>query len=94
MDTSAPTRGRHVVFGIYGAAVVIAGLFGYALGYVLQPNIDGHAGSLGPVTFALTPLNLAVYGMVMVGLMLGVLLLLVSYVARFDDATPTTVEER
>ncbi|GGL30903.1 hypothetical protein GCM10009037_13320 [Halarchaeum grantii] len=90
---SFATGGRRVVFTIYGAAVAIAGLFGYALGYVIQPNLlDGHVGSLGPVTFALTPLNLAIYGMVMVGAMLGVLLLLVSYVSRFDDATPVEVE--
>lgn len=72
---------------IYLVAVAIAGLFGYALGIVVGPNVlNGEAGALGPVTFSLTPLNLALYGVVMVAVTLGVFLLAVSVVARYDDA--------
>ncbi|GGM72998.1 VIT1/CCC1 family predicted Fe2+/Mn2+ transporter [Halarchaeum rubridurum] len=93
MRTLAFTAGRRVVYLMYVVAVAVSALFGYVLGYVVRPNVlDGTVGSLGPVTFALTPLNLAVYGAVMVGLSLGVLLALVSYVSRYDDATPADVE--
>lgn len=93
MSTFASTAGRRVVFLIYAVAVSVSALFGYVLGYVVQPNVlDGTAGSLGPITFALTPLNLAVYGAVMVGVSLGVVLALVSYASRYDDATPTDTE--
>lgn len=72
---------------IYLVAVAIAGLFGYALGIVVGPNVlNGEVGALGPVTFSLTPLNLALYGVVMVAVTLGVFLLAVSVVARYDDA--------
>lgn len=94
MSSSPPTAGRRVVLAIYGVAVVVAGLFGYALGLVIQPNLlNGHLGTLGPIVFELTPLNLAVYGMVMVGVTLGVLLLLVSYASRHDDVTAVDVEQ-
>ena len=88
MDPIARTHGRRVVFAIYATAVVVAGFFGYILGLVVQPNLKaGHVGSLGPVVFELTPLNLAIYGIVMVGLGLGVVLLLVSFASRYDDAS-------
>lgn len=93
MSTIASTAGRRVVFVIYAVAVAVSALFGYVLGYVVRPNVlDGTVGSLGPITFALTPLNLAIYGAVMVGLTLGVVLVLVSYVSQYDDATPTDVD--
>ncbi|GAA0300166.1 DUF7520 family protein [Halarchaeum salinum] len=93
MSTIASTAGRRVVFVIYAVAVAVSALFGYVLGYVVRPNVlDGTVGSLGPITFALTPLNLAIYGAVMVGLTLGVLLVLVSYASQYDDATPTDVD--
>ncbi|MFB6077407.1 MAG: hypothetical protein ABEJ80_00335 [Halarchaeum sp.] len=87
MRSLAPTAGRRVVLVIYLVAVAIAGLFGYALGIVVGPNVlNGEVGALGPVTFSLTPLNLALYGVVMVAVTLGVFLLAVSVVARYDDA--------
>ncbi|WP_020220914.1 DUF7520 family protein [Halarchaeum acidiphilum] len=92
MRTIASTAGRRVVLVIYAVAVIIAGLFGYVLGFVVRPNVlDGTVGSLGPITFALSPLNLAIYGAVMIGLTLGVLLLGVTYASRYDDATPMEV---
>jgi len=88
MDSLARTGGRRVVLVIYLIAVAVAGLFGYVLGFVIQPNLTaGHVGSLGPLVFELTPLNLAVYGVVMVGVPLGVVLLLVSVASRYDDAS-------
>ncbi|GGN19347.1 DUF7520 family protein [Halarchaeum nitratireducens] len=93
MSTLASIAGRRVVFLIAAVAVVVSALFGYILGYVVQPNaLDGTVGSLGPITFALTPLNLAIYGAVMVGLSFGVVLALVAYASRYDDATPADAE--
>lgn len=93
MSSASSTVGRRIVFIIYGIAVVVAGLFGYIVGFVIQPNINGHVGSLGPIVFELTPLNLAVYGIIMVGMSLGVGLLLVSYASRHEDTEAVTIEQ-
>jgi hypothetical protein len=80
-------RGSRVVATVYVAVVALAGAFGAAVG-VLLPAENGRniqqAGIAG-LEFAVTPLNFAIYGVVMVGIGLGILLLAVSLVSRFDD---------
>lgn len=82
---------------MYLAAVGVAGVFGYVLGIVVYGN-GGPAGplaggsspeygSIGPVVFELTPVNLAVFGVVAVGTMLGVGLAAIVYVSRQADAS-------
>lgn len=89
VETRTETAGRRVVGYLYAAAVGLAAGFGYLIGIVIQPNLDAnnaaHIGSLGPVTFALTPLNLAVYGAVMIGVLLGVFFLAAGYATRFES---------
>jgi len=92
VNFAALTTGRRVVLLVSATAVVVAALFGYVLGFVIQPNVHGHVGTLGPFVFELTPANLAVYGAVMVGVPFVVVLFLVSYVSRHDDVTPVDVD--
>lgn len=77
--------GQQIVVRLYVSIVVLAGVMGFVLGSIrpenLQPKLFG--------VFALppTPLGVAIYGLVTVGVGLGTLLALVMYVsARFDDA--------
>ncbi|MFB6129151.1 MAG: hypothetical protein ABEJ47_05235 [Halorhabdus sp.] len=87
MSKGSPIRGQRVIVGLYLGVVVIAGAMGAVLGATRPDVVD-------PVlfgVFALPPsaLGMAVYGMVTVGLGLGVLLTAVSYVAgRFDSHEP------
>ena len=77
---------------MYAGAVAVAGIFGYFLGVIVYgsggptgPLAEGPApqyGTFGPVTFELTPLNLALFGVVMVGTMLGVALVAIVYVSN------------
>ncbi|MFB6088080.1 MAG: cox cluster protein [Haloarculaceae archaeon] len=75
--------GERVVLAVYLTALAIAGLFGAIIGVIrpvaLDPVlffvIDLPANALGMVTF----------GVVTVGTLLGVLLLAVVFVSRYDD---------
>lgn len=76
------TPGRRVVFAIYTASIATAAVFGAILGFVLTGETGPAMGSFGPITFPLTPLNLAIFGTIMVGIMLTVGLLLVREASR------------
>ncbi|MCG1002417.1 MULTISPECIES: hypothetical protein [Halobacterium] len=91
------TRGRRVVLWMYVSAVAVAGLFGYVLGIIVYGDGGGPAGPLvegsgaaygavGPITFQLNPLNLAAFGVVSVGVLLGVGLAAIMYVSERADA--------
>nr|WP_208288561.1 hypothetical protein [Halobacterium sp. R2-5] len=82
---------------MYVSAVAVSGLFGYVLGVIVYGNGgpagplvegsgDAAAGSVGPITFQLTGPNLALFGMVSVGLLLGVGVLAIAYVSERADA--------
>lgn len=72
--------GRRVVLFIYVASIATAAMFGVVLGFLLDVQNGPGTAVFGPVTFPITPLTLAVFGAVMVGLVLTIGLLLV-YVA-------------
>ena len=85
--TSGPvggTPGRRVVFAIYAASIATAAVFGAVLGFMLQIQGDTPTGTFGPVSFPITPLTLALFGTVMVGLVLTVGLLLVRVASRYE----------
>jgi hypothetical protein len=86
--------GRRAVLTIYLISVSLAGLFGYILGAVVLPNAAqipvGTDARIGPLTFPLDGPSLAVYGMVSIGTLLGIGLLAVTVVSRYDDAEPGT----
>ncbi|WP_240318845.1 cox cluster protein [Halorussus rarus] len=73
--------GRTFVVGFYLVVVAITGAVGAALGAAGPADLTA-VKLLGLVEIAPTPLGLAVYGMVTVGLALGVPLALVVLVSR------------
>jgi hypothetical protein len=95
--SESETPGRRVVLWMYAGAVATAGVFGYVLGVIVYGGSGGPAGPLveggtpevgtvGPVVFELTPVNLAVFGVVSVGVMLGVGLAAIVFVSERADA--------
>ncbi|WP_135829123.1 DUF7520 family protein [Halorussus halobius] len=78
-------RGRSFVFVLYGVVVAITGVLGAVLG-AFGPDDLTSVALLGVVELRPTPLGLAAYGVVTVGLALGVPLVLVAYASRLDDA--------
>lgn len=82
---------------MYATAVGVAGLFGYVLGAIVYGNggpdgplVEGAAnpqyGEFGPVTFVLNGPNLALFGVLTVGVSLGVGLLAIQYVSNRADS--------
>lgn len=81
---------------MYVGAVASAGVFGYVLGAIVYGNggpggplTDGpqpQYGSVGPISFQLNGPNLAVFGVVAVGLLLGVGLAAIVYVSNRENA--------
>ena len=79
------TPGEQVVAGVYVVIVALAGVMGFVLGAIrpaeLQPEL------FGVIALPPTPFGVALYGMITVGVGLGVLLGAVIYVSkRTDDA--------
>lgn len=71
--------GRRVVVAIYAGLIAFAGTMGFILGVVVE---DLQAVALfGLIPIPPTPIGLAVYGAITIAVVLGVLLLLVIYVA-------------
>ncbi len=86
--SETPTRrgradysGRSVVFVIYLVAVGVAGVMGFLLGMV-GPDALRSVRLFFLIEMPPTPLGLAVYGMVTLATILGVLLLAVRFIAR------------
>lgn len=76
--------GPRVVIAVYLAVLGVAGAMGALLGYVNPRGMD-------PTLFFLidlpaTPLGMATFGVVTVGVGLGVFLLAVRYVSQFDES--------
>lgn len=78
-------RGRSFVVALYVVLVAFAGVIGAFLG-AFGPDDLTAVTLLGVVELRPTPVGLAVYGAVTVGLVLGVPLALVAYVSRRVDA--------
>ena len=82
-EEPAGTPGEKVVVAVYVIIVALAGVMGFVLGSIrpadLQPALFGFI-ALPPA-----PFGVALYGMVTVGVGLGVLLVLVIYISRRTD---------
>lgn len=77
--------GKRFVILVYIALVGVTGVFGYIIGLARPENLDPRL--LGVVSLPPTPAGVALYGMLTVALVLGVLLLGVNYVSqRYDTA--------
>ena len=77
-------RGNRVVLFVYVVIVVIAGVMGLVLGSARPDDLDPEL--FGFIQLPPTPVGTALYGMITVGVGLGVFLYLVVYVSRRYDA--------
>jgi len=78
------TAGDRVVVGVYLVIVALSGVMGFVLGAIRPTDLDPEL--FGFIALPPTPFGVAVYGMVTVGLGLGVLLGLVVVVSnRTED---------
>lgn len=87
MSDSASTArpGRRVIYVVYAVVVAIAGLMGFLIAVIRPEDLDPTL--FGFIDLPPTPVGMVVFGVVTVGLGLGVLLIAVSIVAdRLDDA--------
>lgn len=85
---SSRLQGRSLVVGLYVFIVTFAGVVGVLLG-AFGPDGMRPVHLFGVIEVQPTPLGLATYGIVTIGLFFGVLLSLIVFVAnRYDDAQP------
>jgi hypothetical protein len=74
-------RGSQVVIALYVLVVAVTGLTGYLLGSI-GPDGMRPVALFGLITLPPTPIGLAIYGVVTLGVGLGVALGLVVFVSR------------
>jgi len=80
------TSGRRVIKTMYVVTILVIGVFGYLIGLAIQPRLEELGVSsigVGPLMLSMSPLNLAVLGMVLVGSGLTVAFGLVALVSRY-----------
>jgi ABC-type transport system involved in cytochrome c biogenesis permease subunit len=83
MADTRTRRGNRVVVAVYLVIVAVAGVMGFVIGSIRPENLDPKF--LAVVDLPPTPVGMALYGMLTIAFVLGVLLLLVRYVAdRYD----------
>ncbi|MCY4730098.1 cox cluster protein [Natronomonas gomsonensis] len=80
-EGASPRGGNRIIIALYLIVVAVAGLMGGVIGSIGLRDLEA-VSFLGLVTFQPTPLGLALFGMLTIGTMLGVLLLLVVFVSR------------
>lgn len=83
-DVAGTFGGRRVVVGLYVVVVAVTGVLGAVLGAVGPEDLTS-VHLFGLLELRPTPLGLAVYGAVTVGVLLGALLALVAAVSRRAD---------
>jgi hypothetical protein len=85
MELPEVWEGQRFVVLLYGLLVALTGVFGYVIGTIRPENLDPKLFMV--IDLPPTPFGMAIYGMLTVGIVLGVLLLAVSYVAdEYDTA--------
>ena len=80
-ERSTARGGNRIIIALYFIVVAVAGLMGGVIGSIGLRDLEA-VSFLGVITFQPTPLGLALYGMLTIGTLLGVLLLLVVGVSR------------
>lgn len=77
--------GRRLVIALYLVVVAIAAFTGFLLGIIHPEGLDPEL--FGLVQLPPTPLGMALYGALTMGILLGAVLLAVSYVSeRYDES--------
>ncbi|QDX39660.1 hypothetical protein [Salarchaeum sp. JOR-1] len=82
------TSGRRVIQVMYVVTIAVVGVFGYLVGLAIQPRLMELGVSeigVGPLMLPVSPLNVAIIGMVLVGVGLTVAFGLVAVVSRYAD---------
>lgn len=91
MGVSSGLRGQRVVVGLYLIIVAFTGVAGYMTASVVDEINPPRF--LFLIEFPATPLGLAAFGALTIGLILGILLVAVTVVSEYaDDATPGSDE--
>jgi hypothetical protein len=83
-EEPAGRSGERVVVWLYVVIVALAGVMGFVLGSIRPENLEPEL--FGVVALPPTPLGVAIYGVVTIGIGLGVLLGLVVVVSRRTGA--------
>ncbi|WP_276272387.1 DUF7520 family protein [Haloarcula litorea] len=83
MSDARGMDGEKVVVRLYVLITLLAGVMGFVLGTIRPEDLDPEL--FGVVQLPPTPVGVAIYGLVTVGLGLGVFLGLVVYVSRRSD---------
>lgn len=78
-DTDA-WQGRQFVLLLYVILVALTAVFGYIIGLVRPEDLDPQLFMV--IDLPPTPVGMALYGALTVGVILGILLALVSYISR------------
>ncbi|MFW5919872.1 MAG: DUF7520 family protein [Halanaeroarchaeum sp.] len=87
MSDIKTASGRRIILVVYGTLIAIAGVMGAILGVILPEQKGVAIASLGPLSFPVTPVTFAIYGMISLAVMLGILLGAVQFVSRYDEAS-------
>ncbi|MXV64087.1 hypothetical protein GS429_18855 [Natronorubrum sp. JWXQ-INN-674] len=77
--------GRRVVVGLVLALIVVTAAFGAVLGFVFPAQMGIEEISIIDLTVPISPVSLALYGGVTVGVFLVTFLFVVEIISRFDD---------
>lgn len=86
MTDADTTRGSRVVLTVFTVVVLIAGVMGTILGAIRPEDLDPEL--FGVIQLPPTPLGVALFGMITVGVGLGAFIGAVVYVSRrYDTAT-------
>ncbi len=82
-------EGNRVVATSFVVLTALAAGLGWFIGAAVIPqraNGPVPPAQLGPIAFDITPLSMAVYGAVMVGVLFVAFVGVVRYISRYDDA--------
>ena len=86
-ETAAELSGRLVLTVVFVVALAIAGGYGYFIGSIGLKALQ-HIRLFGITVSHPTPFGMALYGMTMVGVVLGVLYIALRFAMRYDDHAP------
>jgi len=85
MSEADTRQGNRVVLFVFGSVILIAGVMGLILGSIRPDDLDPEL--FGLIQLPPTPIGVALFGMITVGVGLGAFIAGVVYVSRrYDDA--------
>lgn len=85
VTTDSELGGRRVVVGLAIALVAVIAAFGAILGYALPAQTGIEEITVLGIPIPISPISLALYGSVTVGIFLVTFLFVVQVISRFDD---------